>query len=488
MFNTPPDVGDIGHSLRFRGSQYLSRTLPASLGATKSAMSVWIKRGKLGAYQSIFVLGGDINNYGELYFNTTDALVLIANTGGVTILQKASTALFRDTSAWLHIVCLVDTTLATAEDRFQLWVNGVRLTSFSTNTNTWVQNTTFYFGVGVTKPTWICANYSTYNECYLARFAFVYQPTSMPTVADFGYFNTDINEWVSNSQSAVKAVVDAGGTNSFMLDFDNGTSTTTLGYDKSSKGNNWTCNNISLTAGATYDWMLDVPGNSYATLNSLIPSAANITNGNLSSGTTAARGAFNCTAIDSQWFVTAGASAVTAGVIDDSGATNTTTVTANKVFAFKMTTAGALSYKNVTDAGSWTSIATGLTGNRWPYSVTQAASWNFGQQPLPEALDTGFRALNQANLSASGTVIVSGSFTGNASTDGPFIWMNGVPDTLTINGNAVTFGTHADKLANGFKLRTSSASYNVAGSNTWTATITSDTKNIFKYNTSEGNP
>ena len=138
--------------------------------------------------------------------------------------------------------------------------------------------------------------------------------------------------------------------------------------------------------------------------------------------------------------------------------------------------------------GSWTSISTGLTGNRWPYSVTQAASWNFGQQPLPEALDTGFLALCQANLSTSGTVTVSGSFTGNANADGPFVWMNGVPDTLTINSNAVTFGTHADKLANGFKLRTSSASYNVAGSNTWTATITSDTKNIFKYNTAEGNP
>ena len=111
--------------------------------------------------------------------------------------------------------------------------------------------------------------------------------------------------------------------------------------------------------------MLDVPGNSFATLNPLIPSAANITNGNLSSGTTAVRATMNSTAFNSQWFVTAGASAVTAGVIDDTGTTNTTTVTANKVFAFKMTATGSLSYKNVTDAGSWTSIATGLTGNNW---------------------------------------------------------------------------------------------------------------------------
>lgn len=83
---------------------------------------------------------------------------------------------------------------------------------------------------------------------------------------------------------------------------------------------------------------------------------------------------------------------------------------------------------------------------------------------------------------------VSGSFTGDAAADGPFVWMNGVPLTLTINSNAVTFGTHADKTAGGFKLRTSSASYNTAGSNTWTATITSDVKNLFKYRNAQGNP
>jgi hypothetical protein len=31
---------------------------------------------------------------------------------------------------------------------------------------------------------------------------------------------------------------------------------------------------------------------------------------------------------------------------------------------------------------------------------------------------------------------------------------------MTVNGTAVTFGTHADKLSNGFKLRTTSTTYN----------------------------
>lgn len=488
------DVGDIGHSLRVRrsASAYLSRTFGTPTSQTRALISLWYRPG--------WLLGGLCNAVFLANSNPTVSGLIISGTGafGATyenrlMLRNGNATkdywnlVFRDPTSWYHIVVSFDTTQGTQADRAKCWVNGVEQTKGGSSLG--ASEAIGFLASGTQTINGNSAGY--YGDYYLARKVLldgqcVQQSTA--AVSSFGYLNTEINEWVTKSQSAVKAVVDAGGTNSFMLDFDDATSLTTLGYDKSSKGNNWTLNNFSLTAGTTYDHMLDVPGNSYATLNPIYPSAANITNGNLSSGTTAARGTFNCTAIDSQWFVTAGASAVTAGVIDDGGATNTTSVTANKVFAFKMTTAGALSYKNVTDAGSWTSISTGLTGNRWPYSVTQAASWNFGQQPLPEALDTGFLALCQANLSTSGTVTVSGSFTGNANADGPFVWMNGVPDTLTINSNAVTFGTHADKLANGFKLRTSSASYNVAGSNTWTATITSDTKNIFKYNTAEGNP
>jgi hypothetical protein len=150
-----------------------------------------------------------------------------------------------------------------------------------------------------------------------------------------------------------------------------------------------------------------------------------------------------------------------------------------------MTSAGALSYKNVTDAGSWTSIATGLTGNRWPYSTTQAASWNFGQQPLPEALDTGFKALCQANLPDGESITTSGSFTGTLAADGPYVDIKGVPTAMTINGNAVTFGTHADKTSSGFKLRTASSSYNNTGSNTFSVTSTGPKR---KYSLAQGNP
>ena len=100
---------------------------------------------------------------------------------------------------------------------------------------------------------------------------------------------------------------------------------------------------------------------------------------------------------------------------------------------------------------------------------TPVAAINFGQRAFAYTPPSGFKALNTQNVTST-AVTLSGSFTGNAAADGPFIWANGNPATLTINGNGVTFGTDADKTAGGFKLRTSSASYNASGTNNWTAT------------------
>jgi hypothetical protein len=149
-------------------------------------------------------------------------------------------------------------------------------------------------------------------------------------------------------------------------------------------------------------------------------------------------------------------------------------------------TAGTLEfYKNNTSQGT---AFTGLTGTLFPAVSAGAASTsmtvNFGQQPFVYTAPTGFLALNTFNI-AAGTVTTSGTFTGNASTNGPMVWLNGTPTAMTINGNAVTFGTHADKLANGFKVRSSSASYNTAGSNTYVATTVAE---VLKYENAQPNP
>lgn len=111
-------------------------------------------------------------------------------------------------------------------------------------------------------------------------------------------------------------------------------------------------------------------------------------------------------------------------------------------------------------------------------------AFNFGQRPFAYTKPTGFDTLCADNISNT-TITTSGTFTGDANTDGPFVFLNGEPLAMTINGNAVTFGTHADKLAGGFKVRSSSASYNTAGSNTYSITSTG---RAFKSARAQANP
>jgi hypothetical protein len=73
------------------------------------------------------------------------------------------------------------------------------------------------------------------------------------TPSSFGYVDATSGAWQPLTFTGTY------GTNGFYLPFTNTTSTTTLGYDSSGNSNNWTTNNFSLTADATYDSMNDVP-------------------------------------------------------------------------------------------------------------------------------------------------------------------------------------------------------------------------------------
>lgn len=257
------DTGDIEHSLRNKGASgnRLSRTFGARTSGTTGTLSMWIKRGQLGAVQ--YLMGG--SNYEAIRFNADDKL-FISNVAGTP--YWTTTQVFRDPSAWLHIHIAWDTTQALAANRGRVWINGTEITAWDSKPDI-TQNSAFViWNTNGNVGTLLGSAYFDQNfNGYGARICWVDGAFLPPT--DFGYFNTEINEWVTKSQSEVKAVVDAGGANSFMLDFDDGTSLTTLGYDKSTKGNHWTLNGHSLTAGVNYDWMEDVPGNSFAVLNPL---------------------------------------------------------------------------------------------------------------------------------------------------------------------------------------------------------------------------
>lgn len=265
------DVGDIPASLRFRSaaSAYLNRTFGTPTDNKKWTLNVAIKPGKISTTMCLFSGGTSSSNEVSLLLDSGGSLWLYYWTGSY-VFSLLTTGVIRDPTSYYYVTVVYDTTQAQAghsssDSRVRFYVNGVQYATSGTlpsqNYASSQINAAVAHRVGVT----VAGNY--YFDGYLSRICFVDGQALDPT--SFGRFNSTINEWVSKSQSEVKAVVDAGGTNSFMLDFDDGTSLTTLGYDKSSKGNNWTLNNFSLTAGTSYDHMLDVPGNSFATLNPL---------------------------------------------------------------------------------------------------------------------------------------------------------------------------------------------------------------------------
>ena len=71
-----------------------------------------------------FSAGSDSNNRGLIYFNGgSSELQYLEVTGGVVKTQLATTRLFRDPSAFYHIVLAVDYTQATDTNRIKLYVN-----------------------------------------------------------------------------------------------------------------------------------------------------------------------------------------------------------------------------------------------------------------------------------------------------------------------------------------------------------------------------
>jgi hypothetical protein len=225
----------ISRSLRFNSadSSFLSRT-PASAGNRKTfTWAGWVKRSKLGIAQSLFS-GDPTQSYGILHFAADDTLGFDNHNLGYLY----TSAKFRDTSAWLHIVLSVDTTKATAADRIILYVNGVRNYGSSSNPT---QNSDLYINQSG-KPHYIgrygFSTYEYYLDGYLADVFFVDGQALDPT--SFGEFDTN-GIWQPIDASGLTY-----GTNGFHLDFADNSTAAALGTDTSGNGNDWTVNNISI--------------------------------------------------------------------------------------------------------------------------------------------------------------------------------------------------------------------------------------------------
>lgn len=243
----------IASSTRFvsGNSDYLNRT-PGSAGNRKTyTFSTWFKQSNVSTSGYTLFSAGTAGPGGDLMYMTSNALSFYV--AGST--YKVTSALFRDPSAWNHIVLSVDTTLATAADRYKLFLNGQRITSFSTDSNP-AQNLESNINNTVQHE---IGRYN-YNGCclwdgYMSDIYFVDGQALDPF--SFGEYDTN-GYWRPKSYSGTY------GTNGFHLPM-MGTSTASgIGLDTSGNNNTFTVNNIT-----TSDFVKDSPTNSFATMNPL---------------------------------------------------------------------------------------------------------------------------------------------------------------------------------------------------------------------------
>ena len=114
----------VQRSLRFNSadSAYLNRT-PASAGNRKTwTWSAWVKRSAIGSEQAIFARSNTAGNiHTGVIFNAANKLRFFSN---ASVLDLETAQVFRDTSAWYHILVVLDTTQATSSNRAKIYLNG----------------------------------------------------------------------------------------------------------------------------------------------------------------------------------------------------------------------------------------------------------------------------------------------------------------------------------------------------------------------------
>jgi hypothetical protein len=375
-----------------------------------------------------------------LRFTNTDTITYDDGLGS----SNPTTAVFRDPSAWYHVVLAVDTTQATSTNRVKIYVNSTLQTITGTyptlNSDSSFNNNVAHF-IGQNTAG------AEYLDGYLAEFNFVDGQALTPS--SFGSTNATTGVWQPARYTGTY------GTNGFYLPFTDNSALTTssnvgLGKDFSGNGNYWTTNNISLTSGVTYDSMTDVPTLTSATaanfcvLNPINKSpSSTVSNGNLRQ--TSSGGWYR--AYSTIFFASTAAFYAEATMTLLNSSSNGVRVgiaNANSVFTYVGSDANSWSYDNqgsklnnaVTVAygssyvqgdvigilfnnGSLTfyknnvsqGVAySGLTGtfcfSGSPFD-TDTVDWNFGQRPFAYSLPSGALALNTFNLPTS--TIVKGN-------------------------------------------------------------------------------
>jgi len=267
---------EISNSLRFGTNDERLEFTTSSAGNDRTfTLSFWLKKwANAGANQTFFYTQDDAQNYLRFYFDASESIELRVYISNSLNTRLHTNRLFRDPSAWYHIVVAVDTTQGVEANRVKLYINGVQETSLSTATYPSV-NTDYPINNSSTLYEVANEHYAHAEELkgYLADYNFIDGTAEAPT--SFGETN-DNGVWVPKKYSG------SYGQNGFFLEFkQTGTSADASGKgaDTSGQGNHFDDFVLAAT-----DVTTDTPTNNFATINPLannIYAPGTISEGNL---------------------------------------------------------------------------------------------------------------------------------------------------------------------------------------------------------------
>ena len=465
------DAYTVERSLRFNDDDdtNLNRT-PSSAGNRRTfTYSSWIKRCTLSGDQQLIIATPSSSAKSHIRFDSDNTLNVF-DYGTDYDFRLQTTQLFRDPSAWYHIVVAFDTTQSTSSDRVKIYVNGTQVTSLATSNypsqdhDTDFNNTVgHYFGKN--------PYYTNRFDGYMAEVNFI--DGFQYDASYFGETNATTGQWNP------KKYVGSYGTNGFYLNFadNSGTTATTLGKDSSGNGNNFTPNNFSVSAGIGNDSLEDTPTNNFPTFNPLYKNSsgsyegnASLTNGNLAHSSVGSEtNAYATFALPSSgkyyWEVRLSSiNTASIGIIVSSGNANRSILFNQNgtIFQDNASAQTGLSswsggdvigiayngdsqtlqfYRQGSSQGSALNI-TAFTESYFPLSRINAyADINFGQRAFSYTPPTGFKALCSANLPDPTILLPNKHFdtllyTGDGSSSHTITGLNFKPDWVWLKSRS----------------------------------------------------
>ena len=261
--NSIKDTGyDVANSLRFNdgSSDYLNKTHSSGGGTTKATYSGWIKKCTLSNQKILFMEYESSGNYMMITFETANTIRIYGENGGAELFYLKTNALYRDPSAWMHIVVAFDSTQGTSTNRIKLYINGVQETSLSSTTYP-SQNANLKFNQsGEIQYIGAYTGSSSFFDGYMSEIVWIDNQALDPT--SFGEFDEDSGIWKPKDVSDLTF-----GTNGFYLEFKgSGTSANSSGLGADTSGNDLHFTVGNLTA---VDQSIDTCTNNFATMNPL---------------------------------------------------------------------------------------------------------------------------------------------------------------------------------------------------------------------------